>query len=242
MKIDHLLRRGIFLTILASGFLSFFMLTPVFAITLRVTDQTALQRGARLFMNYCSGCHSLQYLRYSQMGVDLGVMSSLSDTRLLKNNLIFTTVNVQDPIRISMPARDARQWFGRMPPDLSLTAREKGADWIYTYLSSFYADRTRPFGSNNLLMPDTSMPNILEPLAGVFMIQQMKNEPARLLLMKEGSMHSLAFDSALIDLVSFLSYTAEPAQLVRYRIGVGVLCFLGVLGGLLYLLKRTYWK
>jgi len=159
------------------------------------TDKAALQRGAGFFMNYCAGCHSLRYMRPDQM------------------------TGYQYPMVISMPEADARQWFGRMPPDLSLTARERGPAWVYTYLTSFYADQTRPFGANNTLVPDVAMPNVLAPLSS-----------------------QTRLDGDLHDVVLFLVYVAEPARMIRYRTGFVVMAFLAVLGLLIYRLKLLYWR
>ena len=209
-----------------------------------VQDPARLQRGAKIFMNYCSGCHSLRFMRYNRMARDLGLTTFTGeiDTDLLKNNLIFTTAQIQDPIQISMPPTDARQWFGRTPPDLSLSARERGADWIYTYLKSFYVDKSRPFGANNLLVPDVAMPNILAPLQGnVIAEKNSELKPSDIVLVARGEMTEQEFDSALQDLVTFLVYVAEPVQLIRYRIGVFVLLFLLVFLVVAYRLKRSYW-
>src|SRR3990167_3096734 len=131
-------------------------------------DKAALQRGANFFMNYCGGCHSLRYMRYNQLTRDLDLTSfeGVIDRDLLFNNLVFSKVKRDDPIRVSMPSANARRWFGVIPPDLSLIAKEKGPAWIVTYLKSFYRDSSRPFGSNNWLVPDAAMPNVLQPLIG----------------------------------------------------------------------------
>ncbi|WP_370569542.1 cytochrome c1 [Legionella sp. MW5194] len=216
---------------------------------LNVQDETRLQRGAKMYMNYCSGCHSLRFMRYNRMAHDLGLTTfdGELDTDLLFSNLIFTQAKVFDPIQISMPPEDAMQWFGIVPPDLSLSAREKGPFWIYTYLTSFYADKTRPFGSNNLLKPDVAMPNVLEPLAGKIIAVDNNNNPnltaiSHLLQVEKGEMNLAEFESAVQDLVTFLAYVSEPAQLVRYDIGKGVLIYLGVFLVLAYLLKKVYWR
>ncbi|WP_083503864.1 cytochrome c1 [Legionella nautarum] len=214
-------------------------------VKVEVQDKARLQRGAKIFMNYCSGCHSLRYLRYNRMGKDLGLLSfdGQLDKNLLINNLIFTTATIQDPIQISMPATDARQWFGLVPPDLSLVARERGAAWLYTYLKSFYADSSRPFGTNNLLVPEAAMPNVLAPLEGeVVLVRENGEQKPHLLLKGRGEMSQQQFDNLLEDLVGFLVYVSEPAQLIRYRIGIGVLAFLGVFLLVTYSLKKLYWK
>lgn len=212
-------------------------------------DQAKLQRGAQLFMNYCSGCHSLRYLRYNRMAFDLGLVTfdGELDTDLLRNNLIFTHANENDPIEISMPATDARQWFGVTPPDLSLKARERGAAWLYTYLKSFYADPARPFGTNNLLIPNVAMPNVLAPLAGEVIAVKEKeigkqSLVSHLVLVSSGRMNEQEFNSCLQDLVTFLVYVGEPAKLIRYRIGIPVLVFLSIFLFIAYRLKRIYWK
>lgn len=217
---------------------------PIESVRIDVGDKAKLQRGAAMFMNYCSGCHSLRYLRYNRMAMDLGLTTfdGRLDEDLLVNNLIFTSAKVGDPIRVSMPEVNARQWFGKVPPDLSLSARERGANWIYTYLKSFYADKKRPFGSNNLLLPDSAMPNILGPLAGeVIAIPQRNTDRLDLVLVEQGEMGQNQFDSAVEDLVTFLVYVGEPAQLYRYPLGVAVLLFLTVLLIFAYRLKKAYW-
>lgn len=218
-------------------------------VTIDLQDKAKLQRGAMLYMNYCSGCHALRYLRYDRMAKDLGLTTFDGDVDkdLLYSNLVFTKAAIHDPIRISMPAQEAAQWFGLTPPDLSLTAREKGASWLYTYLKSFYADSTRPFGANNLLKPDVAMPNVLEPLAGWVIAVDEQNKPGLsrntgLLQIKKGELSAEEFDKALQDLVNFLVYVAEPAKLVRYRLGVPVLLFLSLFLVLAYGLKQTYWR
>jgi len=210
-----------------------------------VRDQAALQRGAAMYMNYCSGCHSLKYMRYNRMAKDMGLthFTGELDTELLVNNLIFTDAKPHAPIEISMPAESARQWFGVVPPDLSLSAREKGVSWIYSYLKGFYADESRPFGSNNVFVPGVAMPNVLAPLSGR-VIDTSDGHPSldSLLLVQKGTMSEHRFDSALQDLVTFLAYVGEPAQLSRYRIGAGVMVFLLVFLLLSWQLKKLYWR
>lgn len=168
-------------------------------------DQEKLKRGALFFMSYCSGCHSLKYMRLSRMNHDLGLpMTSI------------------DGLESSLPERDAIRWFGQMPPDLSLTAREKGPAWISTYLTSFYPDSTRPFGVNNRLVSDSLMPDVLAPL---------KEH------VSQGYMSQQTLDNTIQDVVSFLVYVAEPVRLVRYRMGLFVVCFLLVFGFLMYRLR-----
>lgn len=217
-------------------------------IPINLNNKAALQRGAAIYMNYCSGCHSLKYMRFNRMAKDLGMTTFAGDVDkdLLYNNLIFTESKIHDPIRIAMPKEEARTWFGVEPPDLSLTAREKGSAWIYTYLTSFYADSTRPFGTNNLLVPGVAMPNVLLPLAGKRIAIKDKVDGKEVIdylqTIEKGQITPQQFDSVVRDLVHFLAYVSEPAQLIRYKIGVGVLIFLGIFLIVAYLLKKTYWK
>ncbi|WP_133139333.1 cytochrome c1 [Legionella genomosp. 1] len=212
-------------------------------------DKARLQRGAKMYMNYCSGCHSLKYMRYNRMAHDLGLTTfdGELDSDLLINNLIFTRAPIYDPIRISMPPADAQEWFGKVPPDLSLSARQRGASWLYTYLKGFYVDKTRPFGANNILIPGVAMPNVLEPLAGRVVAIENKDEAgylflSHLLLSEPGEMTQPEFDSAVTDLVNFLVYVGEPAKLVRYRAGGFVIAFLFIFLLVVYRLKKTYWE
>lgn len=223
---------------------AFYFLSAHMAWSVDVTNKPSLQRGAKLYMNYCSGCHSLKYLRYNRMAEGLGLVGfdGRVDEPLLKNNLIFTHASINDPIQIALAPEDAKQWFGVVPPDLSLIAREKGTAWLYTYLKSFYSDNSRPFGTNNLLVPDVAMPNILEPLMGEMTLVGTKNDSAHLLLAKDGELSAAQKDILLQDLVTFLAYVGEPVQELRYRIGFIVMAFL-----LLFLcatvgLKKIYWR
>jgi len=217
-------------------------------VTIDLHDTESMQRGAKMFMNYCSGCHSLHYMRYNRMAKNLGLTTFTGeiDTDLLFNNLIFTTAKIEDPIEISMLPVDARQWFGRAPPDLSLSARQFGPAWLYTYLKSFYVDKTRPFGANNLLVPDVGMPNSLAPLAGkVIAVPEpghADGSTKSLLLVEPGEMTEQQFDSAIRDLVTFLTYVSEPVKLERRRIGWFVVLFLVVFLIIAYQLKKFYWR
>lgn len=211
------------------------------SVSVDIHDKARLQRGAKWFMNYCSGCHSLKYMRYNGMAKSLGLTTfdGQVDQNLLKSNLIFTQATIYDPIQIAMPAQDAKQWFGMTPPDLSLTARARGADWLYTYLMSFYRDDSRPFHTNNLLIPDVAMPNVFEPLIGRTVLNAHSGYLRRV---GQGEMFPNQFDDALTDLVTFLVYVGEPVQLIRYRLGGVVIFFLLILLVLAYQLKKIYWR
>ncbi|MCP4129297.1 MAG: cytochrome c1 [Gammaproteobacteria bacterium] len=206
-----------------------------------VTDTDSLQRGAKYFVNYCMGCHSAKYQRYNRMGRDLG----LTDDEV-KENLMFTTDNIGDTMTIAMKPADAEKWFGVIPPDLSVTARSRGVDWIYTYLRSFYLDESRPFGVNNLVFPDVGMPHVMWQMQGVqkavYKEVDGKKVVEKLEIAEPGSMNTEEFDGAMRDLTAFLSYVGEPIQAKRRAMGKWVLLFIGVFFILAYLLKKEYWK
>ncbi len=212
-------------------------------------DQASLQRGARLFVNYCMGCHSLQYMRYNRMAKDIGIVDGEGKVaeNVLKDNLIFTGDTIFDTMRNAMSKADAKEWFGVVPPDLTLVARVRGADWLLTYLLGFYRDDKRPFGSNNFIFRDVAMPNVLLPLQGEQLPHYGVDSNGHLYvdrvdLKSIGSMSSIQFRAAINDLVNFLVYVGEPAQLKRESLGIWVLMFLAVFIVLTYLLKREYWK
>ena len=212
-----------------------------------LSDKASLQRGAQLFVNYCMGCHSAQYQRYNRLARDLG----LTDDQV-RNHLIFTAgTKVGDTMKNAMPQDKSKKWFGAAPPDLSLIARSRGVDYLYTYLRTFYLDDTRPWGVNNAVFPSVGMPHVLWELQGwqkpVFeTVTDAEGHEKKVLagveLVKQGSMSPPEFDAAMADLVNFLSYVGEPMQLERKRLGVWVLVFLVVALVVFYLLKKEYWK
>jgi ubiquinol-cytochrome c reductase cytochrome c1 subunit len=182
-----------------------------------ISDTASLQNGAKLFMNYCSGCHAIGFMRYNRIAQDL----NLSDS-LVAEHLMFAGEKPGETITTAMPKEGAAKWFGVTPPDLSLVARAKGTDWIYTYLRGFYEDDSKVFGVNNKVLENASMPDVLWSL-------------------KEGKSEA-EFDQDVRDITNFLDYVGEPAKLIRTSLGVWVLLFLGVLLVLTYLLKKEYWK
>jgi ubiquinol-cytochrome c reductase cytochrome c1 subunit len=207
-----------------------------------LNDQASLQRGAVLFMNYCSGCHSLKYMRYSRLGEDLG----LTEDEVAKN-FIFTGAKPGEHINVAMNPADAAAWLGKTPPDLSLEGRARGPDWIYTYLKSFYVDEGRPLGWNNTLFPGASMPNVLWQLQGLqhpVMGKGADGQPSveKLVLAEKGSLDPEQYDQAARDISAFLQYVAEPAALQRESWGLWVVLFLVVFSFLAYLLKHEYWR
>jgi len=204
-------------------------------------DQASLQRGAKYFVNYCLSCHSAKFQRYNRTAKDLG----LSEDEV-KENLMFTTDKIGETMNIAMDPQDANTWFGVVPPDLSVTARSRGVDWIYTYLRSFYIDESRPFGVNNLVFPDVGMPNVMWKLQGtqkaVFQEHDGQKVFEKFEQVTPGTMSPAEFDVAMRDLTAFLSYVGEPIQMERKRLGVWVLLFIAVFFVLAYLLKKEYWK
>ena len=182
-----------------------------------IMDRASLQNGAKLFMNYCSGCHAISFMRYNRIGSDLG----LSD-ELVKQNLMFAGNKPGETMVTAMPEDAASKWFGGVPPDLSLVARSKGTDWIYTYLRSFYEDESRIFGVNNKVLANASMPDALWSL--------------------KDTQSETEFDNSVRDITNFLDYVGELAKLIRLQLGKWVLLFLGVLFILVYMLKKEYWK
>jgi ubiquinol-cytochrome c reductase cytochrome c1 subunit len=208
-----------------------------------VMDQASLQRGAKLFFNYCVGCHSLKYVRYSRLAEDLG----LSEKEVM-DNLNFTGAKFGETVVSHMPEDSAKEWFGKAPPDLSLEVRAKGADWVFNYLNSFYLDASRPVGWNNTIFPNASMPNPLWELQGVQTAIHGKPDSTgdapveKLELAQPGRMTPEQFRGATRDLTTFLEYVAEPAALQRQSMGVWVILFLAAFTFLAYLLKHEYWK
>lgn len=204
-----------------------------------ISDQASLQRGAKLFFNYCVGCHSIKFMRYSRIGEDLG----LTEQEVMQN-LNFTGVNYGETIESHMPPADAAKWFGKAPPDLSLEVRAKTADWVYAYLNSFYLDPSRPVGWNNTVFPNASMPNPLWELQGVqtAVKKDGSEEVEKLELSKPGKMTPAQFQQATRDLTNFLEYVSEPAALQRKHYGIWVLLFLAGFTFLAYMLKKEYWK
>ena len=182
-----------------------------------ISDTASLQNGAKLFMNYCSGCHAIGFMRYNRIAKDL----NLSDS-LVAEHLMFAGEKPGETITTAMPKEGAAKWFGVTPPDLSLVARAKGTDWIYTYLRGFYEDDSKVFGVNNKVLENASMPDVL------WSLKEEKPEAE--------------FNQDVRDITNFLDYVGEPAKLIRTSLGVWVLLFLGVLFVLTYLLKKEYWK
>lgn len=219
----------------------------------RTKDLASLQNGAKLFVNYCLNCHSASAMRYNRLR-DIGLTEEQ-----IKNNLLFASDKVGDLMKIALPAKDAKEWFGAVPPDLSVIARAKaseagsGADWLYTYLRTFYKDETRPTGWNNMVFPNVGMPHVMWELQGVraakFAEEKDPHDPAKTVhkftgfeQVKPGKLSTAEFDNATADLVAYLQWMGEPAQNTRKRLGVVVLLFLGLFTVLAWRLNAAYWK
>jgi ubiquinol-cytochrome c reductase cytochrome c1 subunit len=211
-----------------------------------VSNLPSLQRGARNFVNYCLGCHSAKYMRYSQLAADLALTEDD-----LSANLMFTGGRIYDTMESAMPADKARQWFGNAPPDLSLIVRSRGADYVYTFLRSFYEDPSRPTGVNNAVLPQTAMPHVLAVLQGVQRPRYEKvvgadgKETQHLVGLEAGvpgDMPAAAYDSFVRDTVAFLEYVAEPAKAQRRSLGVWVILFLLMFTAFTWFLYKEYWK
>lgn len=224
-----------------------------------LSDKAALQDGARTFANYCMGCHSAKFQRYERVADDLDIPHDV-----MLENLVFTGAKIGDHMKIGMQAQDAKTWFGAAPPDLTLVARVRGEDWLYSYLRSFYADPSRPYGVNNKVFPNVGMPNVLaglqgnqvigckqvqtvvegkrqfDPLTGTPLTHdacdQLTVEP------NSGTLAPEQFDEKVKNLVTFLAYSANPVKLESQRIGTYVLLYLAVFFVFAYFLKREYWK
>jgi ubiquinol-cytochrome c reductase cytochrome c1 subunit len=207
-------------------------------------DRISLQRGAHAFVNYCMGCHSAAYMRYSRL-TDLGLTE-----QQIKDYFVPNGRKVGDAMTISMQKTDAQTWFGAAPPDLSVIARSRGVDWLYTYLRQYYKDESRPTGWNNLLFDKVGMPHVLWELQGVQTLKTTESVDAhghkfskhQLELVTPGKMSAKEYDSFVADLVNYLAYMGEPAKNTRTQLGAIVLFFLFVLFVLLLLLKNEYWK
>lgn len=210
-----------------------------------LTDKASLQRGAQIYMNYCSGCHSMKYQRYSRTFNDLGIPEELGE-----ENLQFTGDKVTDYMKRAMPEEGAATWFGAAPPDLTLVARVRGGDWLYTYLRTFYVDEERPFGVNNKVFPEVGMPHVLQPLQGtpretyeeVMVDGEQVKRYAGIQSDGDGALSPEEYDQAIGDLVNFLEYTGEPFRLQSEKIGKWVLVFILVLFVFVFLLKKDYWR
>ena len=212
---------------------------PLDPVYVNLSDKASLQRGARLFVNYCLSCHSAAYMRYNRMGEDLGISNGV-----LKENFLFATDKAGDLMISNMPAENAKKWFGVVPPDLTLAAKVRKPDWIYTYLRSFYLDEYTASGWNNTLFENVAMPHVLYGLQGTQRLSSTDSEAKKpeFELVVQGTMTPEEYDNAMRDLTNFMVYLAEPIKLKRHTVGVFVIIFLIILMIPAYLLKKEYWR
>lgn len=198
-----------------------------------LTDKESLKSGFKTYINYCLGCHQLQYQRYNRTFKDLGIEEADGI-----ENYMYTGEKPGDHITNTMPTKEAAKWFGTAPPDLTLEARLRSPDWIYTYLRSFYMDSERPFGVNNKVFKDVGMPHVLQDLQGVSSIDEHGNVTPAM----GGSLTTEEYDVVVRDLTNFLEYVGEPSKLERKSMGINVLIFLFIFFIVAYFLKKEYWK
>ncbi|MBV8031424.1 MAG: cytochrome c1 [Betaproteobacteria bacterium] len=207
-------------------------------------DLVSLQSGARTFANYCEGCHGVQYLRYNRLE-ELGLNEGE-----IRDNLMFFADKVGETMKTVMPAKEAKTWFGVAPPDLSLVARSRGADWLYTYLRTFYRDSKTMTGWNNAVFPNVAMPHALWTLQGerALEVEEPKEGEGagrpeyRWKELSKGTLTQVEYDALVRDLVNFLVYAGEPAATTRREIGIVALFVLGVVFIFAWLVKRNFWK
>ncbi len=211
---------------------------------IKPTDTLSLQRGAQIFVNYCLTCHSADFMRYNRHK-DLGLSK-----KQIRENLIFTGQKSGDLMTIAMKKKEAKKWFGVIPPDLSVIARSRGADWLYTYLRQFYRDESTATGWNNLVFDKVAMPHVLYQLQGEQILKVKTvddghggtHEVKKLELSKPGSLTKTEYDMYVADLVNYLVYLGEPAAAYRVQLGIIVMLFLFGMLGLTYALKHDFWK
>lgn len=203
-------------------------------------NQASLQNGAKMFVNYCMGCHSANYMRYNRLQ-EIGLTE-----KEIKDNLIFSDGKVGDTMSIAMRPRDGKTWFGATPPDLTVIARARGADWLYTYLRTFYRDDSRPTGWNNLAFDKVGMPHVLWELQGEQRLVETHGAEGhaehKLVLEKPGKLTPAQYDGVAADLVNYLVFMGEPMKQNRIKLGFLVLAFLGIFWIVAYALKKEYWK
>jgi ubiquinol-cytochrome c reductase cytochrome c1 subunit len=215
--------------------------TPIQSVDIDVFDRDSVRRGAEFYVNYCQGCHSLKHIRYSRLAADYDI-----GDEIMQSNFLLGERKMHETLQSAMKQEDSERWFGAPAPDLSLAARARGANWIYSYLQGFYVDPSRPTGVNNLYLPNVAMPNVLGGLQGlqkpVISHEGGMEFVAHLELDKPGSMTPDQFDEALTDLMNFLVYVSEPSMLQRLPLGKYVLGFMVLLTYLLYRVKKEYWK
>ena len=205
---------------------------------LDLSDGLSIQRGAQTFVNFCLGCHEASYMRFNRLG-DLGLSNGQ-----IKEFLIFGEKKVGDTMVNAMDKEDAELWFGIVPPDLSVIARSRGPDWLYTYLRSFYQDDKSTTGWNNTLFPNVGMPHILWELQGIRELEagEVSHLGQKTVTKVEGALNQTEYDSFVRDLVNYLVFIGEPARTLRVQIGIVILFVLSIFLVLTWVLKKEYWK
>jgi ubiquinol-cytochrome c reductase cytochrome c1 subunit len=199
-----------------------------------ITDQASLQRGAKTFVNYCLSCHEASYMRYNRMAKDIG----LTDKQVAEN-LMFSSDKVGDTMTVAMRAEDAKKWFGVVPPDLSVIARAKGTDWLYTYLRTFYLDNAKAMGTNNTTFKDVGMPHVFWQEQGYLTTD---DESHKLVSATTGSVSSHEYNLMIKDLTNFLAYIGEPSKLQRLALAKWVLLYLVLFFLVAYPMKKAFWR
>jgi ubiquinol-cytochrome c reductase cytochrome c1 subunit len=230
-------------TLIYALFFSFVSLTSLQAyasesvhldeIEVDLNDKASLQRGARTFINYCLSCHEASYMRYNRMAKDLGMSE-----QLVKDNLMFATDKIGDTMTVAMRAEDAENWFGVVPPDLSVISRAKGTDYLYTYLRTFYLDSNKAMGTNNVAFKDVGMPHVLWQQQGYLE----KNDKGHLEAATEGTLTTAEYNGMVYDLVNFLAYVGEPSKIQRLELGKWVLLYLFIFFLVAYPMKKAFWR
>jgi ubiquinol-cytochrome c reductase cytochrome c1 subunit len=211
---------------------------------INLKDQASLQRGAKTFVNYCMNCHNASFMRYSHL-TEIGLTEDQ-----IKSNLMFGTDKIGDTMISALDPKDAKDWFGGLPPDLTLVARVRGSDWLYTFLRSFHRDDASPTGWNNTVFKNVGMPNVLHDLQGTQVLKQdgekdehgKKVPVMKLAVDRAGTMSQMEYDIFVKDLVNYLTYMGEPARPARTQLGVLVLLFLVLAFFATLWLKNEYWK
>lgn len=219
-------------------------------VTIDLEDGAALKRGARIFFDYCQGCHGLKYMRYNNLadGIQLINKSDKKNSMLITEYFMHSTniISENSPILTSLSIENGVKWFGKNPPDLSLLSRYRGNNWIYSYMKGFYKDESRPWGVNNLIFPDVGMPHILLKLQGLQILKdnfEKHTDIEKMLeLIENGDISKEKYDFLIKDLVTFLSYVGEPIQIERKNLGFWVVLYCIFLSIILYFTKKAFWK
>lgn len=221
----------------------------LYKVDIDLKDHSSLKRGARIFFEHCQGCHSLKYMRYSDLSDGINKLSGYIIKKDFVNDYFLHSTNVVSshaPILSSISKENGAKWFGKTPPDLSLIARYRGSDWLYTYMKSFYVDKGRPWGVNNLVFPDVGMPHVLLKYQGMQILKEQmehNNDPAKSLeLSDNGLLSKSRYDILVKDLVTFLVYVSEPSKIDRIDLGYYVVIYFALLAICLFFLKHSYWE